>query len=157
MLRSKPLQDDHGGRFSPEEGSASLEFITAGLILLVPLVYLILAMAALQGSSLALEGAARHAARVYVQAPSESAALVRVNRVVQFAMADYALHATPSVRIDCAGAGSCLTRQGLVTVTISTTVPMPLVPRFLGGAGAAGIPIEASATQTVSRFWGAAP
>ncbi|HSP76545.1 MAG TPA: hypothetical protein VLO31_10065, partial [Cryobacterium sp.] len=49
-----------------ERGSASLEFITAGLILLVPLVYLVLAMAALQGGALAVEGAARQAARVYV-------------------------------------------------------------------------------------------
>lgn len=30
-------------------GSASLEFITAGLILLLPLVYLVVAMSALQG------------------------------------------------------------------------------------------------------------
>ena len=36
-----------------EEGSASLEFITAGLILLLPLVYLILTMSAIQGSCVA--------------------------------------------------------------------------------------------------------
>ncbi|RNE59022.1 hypothetical protein [Cryobacterium tepidiphilum] len=138
-------------------GSASLEFITAGLILLVPLVYLILAMAALQGGSLALEGAARHAARVFVQAPNESDARARVGRVVELALADYDVDATPSVQIQCDRPGPCLTRQGRVTVTIRAVVPMPLVPSFLGGTGAAGIPIEASATQTVSRFWGAVP
>jgi len=127
------------------------------MILLVPLVYLILAMAALQGGSLALEGAARHAARVYVQAPSEADARARVDRVVAFALADYRVRSEPTVGIDCDGAGSCLTRQGRVTVTIRTVVPMPLVPDFLGGGGAAGIPIQASATQTVSRFWGALP
>ncbi|MDQ1574531.1 MAG: hypothetical protein QOH44_2090, partial [Actinomycetota bacterium] len=37
-------------------GSAALEFITAGLLLLVPLVYLILAMAAIQGGALSVEG-----------------------------------------------------------------------------------------------------
>ena len=45
--------------WTEDEGSASLEFITAGMILLLPLVYLVLVMAALQGGSLAVEGAAR--------------------------------------------------------------------------------------------------
>lgn len=155
--RTPDRSPDRTDRACREAGSASLEFITAGLILLVPLVYLVLAMAALQGGSLALEGAARHAARVYVQAPSESEALARVNRVVEFAMADYGVTGTPSVWIECDRPGACLDRQSLVTVTIRTSVPMPLVPSFLTGTGAASIPIEASATQAVSRFWGAAP
>jgi hypothetical protein len=70
-------------------------------------------------------------------------------------MADYGLSDVPSVRIDCDGAGACLTRQGRVTVTIRADVPMPLVPSFVSDAGATSIPIEASASQVVSRFWGA--
>ena len=54
------------------DGSAALEFITAGFLLLIPLVYLILAMAALQGGALSVEGASRQAARVFVQAPSSA-------------------------------------------------------------------------------------
>ena len=50
-----------------EDGSASLEFITAGMLLLLPLVYLVLTMAAIQAGAFAVEGAARQAARVYVQ------------------------------------------------------------------------------------------
>ena len=42
-------------------GSASLEFITAGMILLLPMVYLILTMSQIQGGSFAVEGAARGA------------------------------------------------------------------------------------------------
>ena len=60
MQRSRPWTD------AGERGSASLEFLTVGMILLVPLVYLVLALAAIQGGSLAVEGAARHAARVAV-------------------------------------------------------------------------------------------
>lgn len=153
-----PRWSRRGSDAGPDAGSASLEFIGAGVILLVPLVYLILAMAALQGGSLAVEGAARHAARVYVQAPSEAEADARVSRAVAFAFDDYSVPTDASaIQIDCDGPGSCLARQRRVTVTVRTVVPLPLIPDFLAGSGPAGIPIEASATQTVSRFWGATP
>jgi hypothetical protein len=149
------------GGLQADRGSASLEFITTGLILLVPLVYLVLAMSALQGGALAVEGAARQAARVYVQAPNEAIALDRAQRAVDFALADYGLNAGDAhVTVDCAaGGGGCLTRRSPVTVTVRLRVSLPLVPDVLSLGGAASVPLEASATQTVSRFWraGTAP
>lgn len=140
-----------------ESGSASLEFITAGMILLVPLVYLVLAMAAIQGGALAVEGAARQAARVYVQAPDEAEANARAVRAVEFGLADYGIEAdSAEVRIDCEpGLNGCLTRQNTVTVTVRIVVPLPLVPDVLSLQSAASVPLEATATQTVSRFLGA--
>ncbi|MEP6744190.1 MAG: hypothetical protein ABJB33_01725 [Gemmatimonadota bacterium] len=140
-----------------ETGSASLEFITAGLVLLVPLVYLVLALAALQGGAMAVEGAARQAARVYVQAPDGDEAAERALRAVRIALADYGIPAdAASVRIDCdPDPARCLTRQGVVVVTVRILIPLPLVPDLLSLQSAAAIPIEATATQTVSRFWGA--
>ena len=46
-----------------DDGSASLEFITVGVLLLVPLVYLVLVVSSLQAASLAVEGAAQQASR----------------------------------------------------------------------------------------------
>ena len=142
---------DPGG----ESGSASLEFITAGLILLVPLVYLVVAMSAIQGGSLAVEGAARQAARVYVQSPDQATATERAERAVQFALADYGLKpGAAQVSIDCTEpADGCLTRQSAVTVRVRLSVALPLVPEVLSVPGAASIPVEATATQVVSRFW----
>ena len=48
----------------------------------------------------------------------------------------------------------CLTRRGYVTVTITTTVPLPLMPPVLQLHLPAGIPVKAVATEQVSRFWG---
>jgi len=148
-------------RLRSDRGSASLEFITAGLILLVPLVYLVLAMSVLQGGALAVEGAARQAARVYVRAPSAAVAAERAQRAVDFALADYGLPAGEAqLTIDCAAArGGCLVRRTAVTVTVRLQVPLPLVPDVLGLTGTASVPLQSSATQTVSRFWqaGAAP
>jgi hypothetical protein len=140
-----------------DAGSASLEFITAGMVLLVPLVYLVVTMAALQAGALAVEGAARQAARVYVSAPDESQAMARADRAVKFSLADYGMSVDQaSVRIDCQEKQfGCLTRRSTVTVTVRVVVPLPLVPDLLVLRGASSIPLEASATHTVSRFWGA--
>lgn len=137
-----------------ETGSASLEFITVGLILLVPLVYLVLAMSVLQGGALAVEGAARQAARVYVLAPTPVEAAVRAERAVLVGLADYGIDAAAAeVSIGCAGGPVCLSRRSVVTVTVRVQVALPFVPAVLTQSHAGSIPLEASATQTVSRFW----
>jgi hypothetical protein len=137
-----------------DDGSASLEFISAGVLLLVPLVYLVLAMSSVQGGALAVEGAARQAARVYVQASSESEAQARAESAVRFALADYGLDASEAtVRIRCSrDPGDCLTRRGIVTVTVGVRVRLPLVPRGLSVSTAASVPLAATAAQQVSRF-----
>jgi hypothetical protein len=135
-----------------DTGSAALEFITAGMILLVPLVYLVVALSAMQGGAFAVEGAARQAARVYVQAPDEAAAYSGALRAVRVGLEDYSIPGdTAAMTIDC-GAGGCLARRSTVSVTVRIRVPLPLVPDLLSLRKAASIPMEAVATQTVSRF-----
>jgi hypothetical protein len=140
-----------------DEGSASLEFITAGLLLLVPLVYLVLVMAAIQGGALATEGAARQAARVFVQAATDGEARSRAQTAVNFGLADFGLeHATSDVSVSCQpNPGTCLTRRGFVTVTVRAFVPLPLVPNILSFAHPLVVPMTATSTEQVSRFWGA--
>jgi len=150
MQRSRPWTD-------PESGSASLEFVTAGLILLLPMVYLVLTMSAVQAGALAVEGASRHAARVFVQAPDSAQAAARAERAVEVALADYGIDgATATVAITCRPEPSdCLTRRGFVTVAVTTAVPLPLVPQVLDLDLALQVPLSSTATQQVSRFWGA--
>jgi len=145
-------------RWSEDTGTATLEFITVGMILLVPLVYLILTMAAIQGGALAVEGAASQAARVFVQAPTVSEAQERASRAVQFALEDYGLRAADAtVSIECSpDPDACLTRLGTITVTVGMSVALPLVPSVLSSDGPLAVPLRASATERVSRF-GLAP
>ena len=140
--------------FRDDTGTAALEFITVGLILLVPLVYLVLALAALQAGTLAVEGAARQAARVYVQAPSTEEAAARAARAIEFGLADYGVDASSaSTSVRCTGAPTCPARNATVTVTVRVNIALPLVPDVLDLSSAASVPIESSATQRVSRFW----
>jgi hypothetical protein len=148
MRRSRPSHDD---------GSAALEFITAGFLLLIPLVYLVLAMAAIQGGALSVEGASRQAARVFVQAEDVGSAQARAQAAVDIALDDFGLSAARSkVTITCRpNPAVCLTRRGFVTVTVSASVPLPLVPNVLALTTPLAVPMAATSTEQVSRFWGA--
>jgi len=138
-----------------EGGSASLEFLTVGMLLLVPLVYLVLAVAAVQAGALGVEGAARQAARVAVLASDHEAADAAVERAVRVTLSDYGIDAgaaSVSVRcdrIDCGEPGA------RVSVHVTARVSLPLVPDVLALSTLGSVPLEASATQTVSRFAGA--
>lgn len=135
-----------------DRGSASLEFLTVGVLLLVPLVYLVLALAAVQGGALAVEGAARQAARVAVTAPRGGAADAAVERAVTIALADYGIDAGEASvvvrcdRVDCSESGA------RVSVSVIARVALPLVPDVLALSAIGSVPIESTSTQTVSRF-----
>ncbi|HMH59335.1 MAG TPA: hypothetical protein VK537_09155 [Galbitalea sp.] len=143
--------------FHDEAGSAALEFITAGFLLLIPLVYLVIAMAAIQGGALSVEGASRQAARVFVQAGSVAAAQSEAHTAVDFALDDFGLDsAAPMVKITCRpNPAACLTRRGFVTVTVTASVSLPLVPSALPFSAPLSVPLSATSTEQVSRFWGA--
>ena len=52
-----------------ERGSAVVEFVVLGVLMLVPLIYLVMMMARLQAGSFAVSQAAREAGRAYVTSP----------------------------------------------------------------------------------------
>jgi hypothetical protein len=140
---------------SDDAGSASLEFIVTGMILLLPIVYLVLTMAAIQAGALAVEGAARQAVRVFVQARTEDEAEARAARAIEFGLADYGLDAADAtVSITCLPRPSeCLSRLGTVTVRVGVSVRLPLAPPVLTLDVPISVPLEAVATERVSRFW----
>ena len=154
MRRSRRFPEPR--RLLDEGGSASIEFLTVGMLLLVPTVYLVLALASIQSAAFAVEGAARQAARVFVQATSAGAGEAAAARAVAVTLADYGLDADDArVSITCTpNPADCLQRRGFVTVSIQTTAPLPLFPAVLGVEAAPAVPIDSVATEQVSRFAG---
>lgn len=141
-------------RARADEGSASLEFIGAGVLLLVPLVYLVLAVSSLQAAALGTEGAVRQASRVFVQAENLETAYAAAERAIRVTLADYGLDADDAqVAITCRpDPADCLARRGFVTVEVAILVPLPLAPPVLGLDVPLGVPVHAVATEQVSRF-----
>jgi hypothetical protein len=141
-------------RLTADDGSASLEFITAGVLLIVPLVYLVSALSVLQGAAFATEGAARQAARVFVQSETPERGAAAAQQAAAIAFADFGItEGVEAIEYSCEPVpDACLTRAGHVTVTVRVSVRLPLLPEFLGREDTGGIPFVATATQTVSRF-----
>ena len=144
-----------GDAAAADRGSASLEFLTVGMILLVPLVYLVLAVAAIQAAALGIEGAARQAARVAVlRADDTEPAAAGVERTVRVVLADYGVDAdAASIDVDCSAA--CDEPGSRITVRVRAAVALPLVPQVLATSSIGTVQLESSATHTVSRFAGA--
>ncbi|MFE6736815.1 TadE family protein [Microbacterium sp. NPDC057650] len=137
-----------------EEGSAALEFITAGVLLLVPLVYLVIALGSVQEQTLGAEAAARHTARAISQASDSGAATARADAVLASVREEYGM-GDVDVALSCVPAGGACPRAGAtVIVTVSTRAVLPFMPPIAGLDEITAIPIEASAAQKASRLWG---
>jgi hypothetical protein len=145
-------------KFSDESGSASLEFITAGLLLLIPMVYLVLVISSVQGATLASEGAARQAARVFVTSENAQQASTRSQQAIDIALTDFHIPTSrASVSVSCSEPTSCLAGDSLVTISVSIDVPLPFIPNVLGLDQLAVVPVLSQATAHVSRLHGSVP
>jgi Flp pilus assembly protein TadG len=140
-----------------DEGSAALEFITVGVILLVPLVYLVIALGAIQEQTLGAEAAARHTARAIAIAPDAAAAAANGEAVLAGIIEEYGLDPeTIDVSLSCSAAGvDCPSAGATLIVTVAAQVRLPLVPPVFGLDRAASVTVQAEAVQKVSRLWGA--
>jgi hypothetical protein len=122
------------------------------MILLVPLVYLVLAMASIQAAALGVEGAARQAARIAVL-EADGASTAAVERTVRVVLADYGVDAgAATVAVDCTA--ECDEPGARITVRVSAAVALPLVPQALAASSIGTVRLDGIATQTVSRFVG---
>lgn len=139
-----------------ERGSAPLEFILVGMLLLVPLVYLIVSLGLIQEQALGTEAGARHIARAVSTAPDADAARDRADVVLAAVVEEYGIDpASVDISLACVPSGAyCPEAGATLVVTVQARVALPLVPPILGLDRLATIPVEASAAQKVSRFWG---
>lgn len=139
-----------------DAGSASLEFIVGGVLLLVPIVYLMLALGTIQGQSLGVEAAARHAARAISTATDADDAAQRADLVLASVAEEYGIDAGElDISWQCTDSpGECPAAGATLVVTVRTRAELPLMPPIFNLDQIAAVPVEASAVQKVSRFWG---
>jgi len=145
MRRSSP---------SPDEGSAAVEVLVLGVLLLVPLVYLVLTVAALQGASFAAEGAARQVARSIALAATDAQGRSTADAAARVALADWHVEpAAADVEVRCApDPGNCISPRGTVDVRVTVAATLPLLPPALGLDTPGTIGVDARSVQRVSMF-----
>ncbi len=133
-----------------EEGSAVLEFVVLGVLLLIPVVYLVLTVGQLQGGSFAVVGAADQAAKVFVAAPTAEEAHARARAAALLTLSDFHFaEEQASIEITCDA--ECLTPGSSVQVMVRLDVPLPLLPDFMGSNPSVAT-VDAVAVQIVERF-----
>ncbi len=145
-----PPREDRS-RGAPDEGRAILEFIFLGVLLLLPLTYLVLTAARLQAASFSASLAGREAGRAFVTAPSDPEAYARARAAAALAFSDFSFDSGARVSVSCDGT-PCLRPDGSVTSTASIEVQLPLVPDFIAAHVPASVTISSTHVASVDRF-----
>lgn len=131
-----------------ERGSAILEFHFLGLVLLVPFVYLMLAVLDVQRASHGVTQAAREAGRLIAATGDEQAARLAAD----VALRDQGLEAsTATITVSCS-ATPCHQPGAEITVTVHSMVDLPFLPDSLADTVRASIPVHATHASTVDRY-----
>lgn len=138
-------------RSCSEDGSAIVEFVFLGVLMLVPLIYLVMSVGRVQAGSYAVTTAAREAGRAFVTAETGEDAGARARAAAGIAFADHGFEDAGALVISCSAA-PCLTPDARVETTARVTVPLPLIPEFARGVVPLEIPLSASHLSTVDRF-----
>ncbi|MDQ1744523.1 MAG: hypothetical protein QOE23_2862 [Pseudonocardiales bacterium] len=128
---------------SDEQGSAIIEFVFVALLVLVPLVYLIVAVAVVQRGRLATTNAARDVGRAIATSATATQAEVRAQAALRAALHGQGF--TPAeveVRYvaagaDCGGPATApsLAPASVFAVCVIRHQPLPAVPSVLAGRG----------------------
>lgn len=135
-----------------EEGSALVEVVWLGVLLLLPMLWIVLSVFEVQRGAFGVEAAARSAARAYVLAGDDATGRQRAEAAARQALADQGLEEAPlEIRVDCTVPADCHSGTSVVTVVIGTRVDLPFLPDLLG-AGEPSFALDAAHSVPVGRY-----
>lgn len=143
---ARSFRERTSGKFLDTNGSAIIEFIFAATVLIIPMIYLVLAAAALEAGSYAVVSAADQAAKVYAVSETPAQGQSNVRNVVHRAMSNFGFSEAQS-NIVCEP--KCLEPGSIVTVTVSLAVPLPFISDYFD---ASVFTVDSTAAQRVDRF-----
>jgi Flp pilus assembly protein TadG len=136
-----------------QRGSALVEFSWLGILLLLPVLWIVLSVFQVQRGAFGVSAAARAAARAYSLAPDDETGLVRARQAARLALADQgAVGVAPDVRVTCTPYPSdCHQGTSVITVSVHSRVVLPLVPSALGG-NRPSFALDATQTVPIGQF-----
>lgn len=129
-------------RLASDEGSAIVEFVFVAVVVMVPLVYLLVAVAVVQRSQVAVSNAAREIGRAFATSASTTDVPRRVEAAVRIALRSQGIPDDVIVRFVAAGAPCSsvavtpvLAAGAQVTVCVTRHARLPAVPSVVAGRG----------------------
>lgn len=134
-----------------DAGNALVEFSWLGILLLVPVGYLMVSVFQVQRAAFGVTQATREAGRAYLAAGESGAPDDAAFAAAELALRDQGLELEPGqLRIVCS-ATPCLTAGESIEFRIDTRVALPFVPKVFG-AVAASVAIHARHDEVVDCF-----
>ena len=112
-----------------ERGDASVEFLGILVVLVIPVLYIVLAVGQVSAGAMAVDAGAREAARILADAPEREA---DASHAVALIIEDFGIDAQADVESTCVG---CEADGGVVDVQVSVRVPLPFLPAWMGSSG----------------------
>lgn len=136
-----------------QQGSALVELVWLGIILLVPLIWIVLSVFEVQRGAYAVSAAARAAGRAYALAEDDARGRADARAVMARTLADEGVDGmTGSLAVRCSPyPGDCHQGTSLVTVRVDSRVDLPLMPEILGG-GSPSFALDASHTVPIGTY-----
>lgn len=120
--------------FTDERGSATIEFVIVVIGIVMPLVYITLAVAAVHGARSAASHGVREAARVLMEADASNAGVTRARQAVDMAFADHGLDVPANALTVTCSSTPCLMPGSSVNVGVAWSMPLPWMPEILHAA-----------------------
>lgn len=130
-----------------EDGMATVEFVGVVIALLIPIIYIITAVSAVQAAQFSADAAAYEAARAYTLSRSQGQGREHAALIAQQIFADQGFTSAPTIAASC-DRGDSLTPGGIVSVTVSYEVPLPLITQFMP----VSIPVSSQSSSVVGVY-----
>lgn len=140
-----------------DAGNAVLEFVVLSAFLMVPLVYILIAVLQVQGSAYGVTEATREAGRAFVQAGSLDDAYKQACTAASVALHNQVpapFDCVTQLQISCLSGPACevaLTPGETIRVQIDLVVDLPLLPATVFGQPLS-IPVHAIHDEVVDQF-----
>lgn len=135
-----------------ECGSALVEVVWLGVLLLLPLMWIVLSVFEVQRGAFGVEAAARSAARAYALAGDDALGRSRAEAAARQALSDQGLDNAPlKLDVTCTTAPDCHSGTSVITVVVATRVDLPFLPDLLG-AGRPSFALDATHTVPIGRY-----
>lgn len=135
-----------------ERGTALVELVWLGVLLLLPMLWIVVSVFQVQQGAFAVSGAARSAGRAFALAPSDGLGQARAQEAARQALADQGVDGAVRVQVTCTPyPQDCHQGTSVITVRVSTSVDLPLLPDVLGG-GAPRFRLDAEHRVPIGRY-----
>lgn len=136
-----------------QRGSAVVEVAWLGILLVLPILWIVMSVFQVQRGAFAVSAASRSAARAYALAPNDTSGLVRARTAARVALDDQGVRdVIPDVHITCTPyPDDCHQGTSVITVSVHSRVVLPMMPSALG-SNRPSFALDATQTVPIGQF-----